>query len=785
MNDRPAHPLLGTAQPRIDGPLKVTGNARYAAEQPVVDLVYAVLVPAAIARGRVAGIDADAARALPGVIAILSAEDMPEFGALPEYIQPLDPIFAAQSWLPMQGDRVSHQGQPVAIAVAESFEQATHAAQAVTVSYEADDDVRATLVQALDAGHAGDEPHPHSQCLPKRWSHREDADDTGDGRPYQPHDIIGEGADYARGDVEAGFAKADETIELRFVTPIHHHNPMEMHATTAEWGLDRSLTVHDTCNAVFGCQNALATALSVPVAKVRVIAPFVGGGFGGKGRMWPHVVLSAAAARIVGRPVKLMLARRDLYFMTGHRPAMVQTVRIGAKTDGTLTAISHDTLQETWAHENYAEPTGAMSRMMYACPNFSMTHRVVKLDAPKANMMHAPGEGVGSFATECAVDEMAAQLDLDPLELRRRNFADVDPTDGRPFSSNGLRACYDRGAELFGWNGRPRAPRTMRAEDGALVGWGMAAAEYPAFYRQPASARVVLHEDGSLAVEAGTADFGTGTYTMLAMVAADAMGLPLDRIEVRLGDTVLPHAPQQVASLTTASLAPAVGDACRALKAKLVGIAKGLDDSPLAEVDDERIEARDGGLYVRGSNAGLDFPTILHGGGSPFARLAQVEAAGSAAPGEAAAKYAMYSFGAHFCEVRVDPVTGSVEVPRWVTVAACGRIVNRKTATNQIHGGLIWGIGHALCEQTLTDPTTARYVNTNLLEYHLADHMDCPPDVTVEFLDEDDPHINDLGTKCVGELGKVGTIPAVVNAIWHATGIRIRELPASVDKLMI
>ena len=651
MTDHPAQPLLGTAQPRIDGPLKVMGTARYAAEQPAVGLLYAVLVPATIAKGRVVSVDAHAARALPGVVAVLTHEGLPPFGALPEYIQPLDPTFAAQSWLPMQGDRVSHQGQPIAIAVAETFEQATHAAETVAVAYEAEDDVRATLVQALEAGQGGDEPHPHSHCLPKRWSHREDADDAGDGRPFQPHDIIGEGADYARGDVEAGLAEARETLELRFVTPIHHHNPMEMHATTAEWALDGSLTVYDTSNAVFGCQNALARALRVPVAKVRVVAPFVGGGFGGKGRMWPHVALAAAAARIVGRPVKLMLARRDLYFMTGHRPAMVQTVRMGAKAGGTLTAISHDTLEETWAHENYAEPTGAMSRMMYACPNFSMTHRVVKLDTPKANMMHAPGEGIGSFATECAVDEMAERLGLDPLELRRRNFAEVDPTDGRPFSSNGLLACYERGAALFGWDGRPRAPRAMTADDGWLVGWGMAAAEYPAFYRQPASARVVLHEDGSLAVEAGTADFGTGTYTMLAMVAADAMGLPLDRIEVRLGDTVLPHAPQQVASLTTASLAPAVGDACRALTAKLVAIAKGLDDSPLADVADERIEARDGGLYVRGGNAGLDLPTILQGGGSPFARLAQVEAAGSASPGVAAAKYAMYSFGAHFCEV--------------------------------------------------------------------------------------------------------------------------------------
>lgn len=771
--------LMGTAQPRIDGPLKVTGAARYAAEHRVADALYAVLVPAATAKGRIGRIDAEAARAAPGVAAILTHEDMPAFGALPQYIQPLDPTFAAQSWLPLQGVEVTHQGQPVAVALADSFERATHAAALVEVAYEGVETPKATLAQAMAAGHAPGEPHPHSTCLPKRWSHAS----RDDGGPYEPHDIIGEGADYDRGDVEAGMGRAEHRLELRYVTPIHHHNPMEMHATIAEWGADGSLTVHDSSNAVFGCQNALATALEVPVGKVRVIAPFVGGGFGGKGRMWPHVALCAAAARIVGRPVKLMLARRDLYFGTGHRPEMVQTVRVGARADGTLTALAHDTLQETWAHENYAEPTGAMSRMMYACPNFSMTHRVVHLDTPKANMMHAPGEGVGSFATECMMDELAEAVGLDPLELRRRNFAEVDPTDDRPFSSNGLRACYDRGAALFGWEGRPLAPRSM-TRDGMLVGWGMAAAEYPAFYRQPASARAVIHEDGSLQVEAGTADFGTGTYTMLAVVAADAMGLPLDRVEVRLGDTVLPHSPQQVASLTTASVGPAVAAACGALRANLIGIARGIEGSPLAEEEDDRIEARDGGLRVRDGNAGMSYPEILRGGGSPFARLAQVEAAGSAAPGAAAMKHAMYSFGAHFCEVRVDPVTGEVQVPRWVTAAACGRIVNRRAATSQIHGGLIWGIGHALMEQTLTDPATARYANTNLLEYHLADHMDPPSDIRVEFLDEDDPHINDLGAKCVGELGKVGTIPAVVNAIWHATGVRVRELPASVDKLM-
>ena len=779
--------LLGTEQPRIVGPLKVTGNARYAAEQTLVDLAYAVLVPATVAKASIKSINKAEAEKSAGVIAVITADDMPAFGDLPKYIQPLDPTFAAQSWLPMQGNQVTYQGQPVAMVIAHSFEQATHAAALVEVHYDQIKEPVATLAQAVQAGHEAQEPHPHSHCLPKRWTHRLNKDtglDPTDGQPYEPHDIIGEGADYHRGDLEQGFKQADKIIDLTYFSPIHHHNPMEMHATTAEWKADGTLTVYDTCNAVFGCQNAIATALKLPVSKVRVIAPFVGGGFGGKGRMWPHVALSAAAARLLNQPIKLMLARRDMYFMTGHRPAMEQRVKIGFKQDGTLTGFTHDTLEETWAHETYAEPTGAMSRMMYACPNFSMTHRVVKLDTPKANMMHAPGEGLGSMATECSIDEVAEHLQLDPLELRNRNFAETDPTDGRPFSSNSLQQCYQRGAELFNWSERPLQPKMLKTKEGKLRGLGMAAAEYPAFYRQPSSARVVLHEDGSLQVEAGTADFGTGTYTSLAIVAAEHMDIPLHQVETRLGDTVLPHAPQQVASLTTASVTPAVSAACKNLVSQLIELAQRIENSSLADSDPDNIEVRDGGLYLQNSSTGYTYSEILNQSGSPFARLAQVEATGEAAPGEAAAKYAMYSFGAHFCEVEVDPVTGVFDVTRWVTVAACGTIINRKAATNQIYGGLIWGIGHVKAEQTLTDPTTARYVNTNLLEYHLADHMDAPKEIKVEFLDEDDPYINDLGAKCVGELGKVGTIPAVLNAIWHATGIRIRHLPASIDKLM-
>ncbi|MBD2774341.1 xanthine dehydrogenase family protein molybdopterin-binding subunit [Iningainema tapete] len=763
---------IGKPISRVDGPLKVSGAARYSAEFSMEHLAYGVLVKSTIAKGRIKNIDTSAAEAAPGFLGILTHLNTPKFGELPEYIQPLDPTFAAQSHLPMQDDRIDHQGQHIAVVIADTFERATHAAALVQVEYEEEPAI--TTFEAALAQDEGTTPHPLSSCLPKAFRPLSDK--------FAPHDIIGEGPDYSRGDVSKGFSEADVVLDLTYTSPVHHHNCMELHSTTAAWEGDR-LLVHDSSNAVFGCQNVLATTLKIPISNVRVIAPFVGGSFGCKGRVWPHVILAAVAAKHVRRPVKLTLTRQQTFFSNGHRPAMVQQFKIGAKRDGKLTAIQHDTVEETWQHENYAEPTGAMSRMMYACPNFSMQHRVVKINAPKANMMHVPGEGIGSFATESGMDELAYELGLDPIELRLRNYTEVDPTDGRPFTSKHLKECYQAGAEAFGWHQRNPQIGSMRDKDGLLIGYGMASAEYPCFYRQPASAKAQIFADGSALVQSGIADVGTGTYTVMTQVAAEELGLPLERVRFELGDTDLPHAPQQVASLGVNSVAPAVKAACTALRSKLIGMATSHEQSPLYGRKEEEIIARDG-LYLKDDpSVGQTYKEILAQGGSEFARLAVVEARAAAAPGENVMKYSMYSFGAMFAEVKVDEELGEFRVSRFVSAVACGRILNPKTARNQMYGGIIWGIGHTLSEGTFTDPQTGRYINTNLLEYQIADHYDIP-DIKVIFIDEDDSLVNETGTKSVGEIAKVGVTGAIANAIYHATGKRIRSLPITLDKLM-
>lgn len=770
---------IGQPISRVDGPLKVTGTARYSAEFPLDHLAYAVVVQSTIAKGRIKAIDTSAAEAAPGFLGILTYLNTPKFGELPEYIQPLDPTFAAQSHLPLQDDRIDHQGQHIAVVIADTFERATHAAKLVRVEYEEEPAI--TTFEAALEQNGATTPHPLSSCLPKAF--RPLRDSASDSATFAPHDIIGEGPDYSRGDVEQGFAEAEVVLDLTYTTPVHHHNSMELHSTTAAWQGDR-LLVHDSSNAVFGCQNVLATALKIPITNVRVVAPFVGGSFGCKGRVWPHVILAAVAAKQVRRPVKLTLTRQQTFFSNGHRPEMVQYFKVGAKRDGTLTAIQHNTLEETWQHENYAEPTGAMSRMMYACPNFSMQHRVVKINAPKANMMHVPGEGIGSLALESGIDELAYELGLDPIELRLRNYTDVDPTDGRPFTSKHLRECYQAGADAFGWHNRNPQLRSMSDRDGLLIGYGMASAEYPCFYRQPASAKAQIFADGSALIQSGIADVGTGTYTVMTQVAADELSLPIEKVRFELGDTDLPHAPQQVASLGVNSVAPAVKAACIALRSKLIGMAVSHQASPLYGQTEEAIVARDGGLYLRDHlSVGQTYQDILAQGGSEFARLALVDARASAAPNENVMKYSMYSFGAMFAEVRVDEELGEWRVARVVSAIACGRILNPKTARNQLCGGIIWGIGHTLSEGTYTDPQTGRYINTNLLEYQIADHFDIP-DIQVIFIDEDDPLVNETGTKSVGEIAQVGVIAAIANAIHHATGKRIRDLPITLDKLL-
>ena len=774
----PASGSAGHPTPRLDGPLKVTGQAQYAGEISYPGLVHGAFLQSTVPRGRVLSVAVSAALATPGVIAVVTHEDLPEFARLPDYYPVFGRVWAAQSWLPMQGDEIFHNGQHVAVVVGDTFEAARGGALRVLVSYQ-EEPATTDFGQALQAANGeGELPESWEICRPGAVSPISEMS-----KITAPHETIGEGPDDQRGDVGAGFSRAAAVVDSTFRTPTHHHNAMELHVAVAAWNGD-TLTLHSSTAAVSGTQNVVAQALRLPLANVRVVAPFVGGSFGCKGRVWPHEVLAAAVARKIGRPLKLTLTRPQTFTSTGHRAPTVQRVRLGASADGTLTAISVDSVQESWPFETFAEPTGAFSRVMYACPNHAFTHRVVKVHAPKANMMHSPGDLVGSFAFEVAMDELAAKLAMDPLVLRQKNHADVDPQTGAPYSSKLLKECYEAGAQRFGWGKRNHSPRSMRHPDGGLMGWGMASTSYSCAYRQPARANAKLRFDGSFSITVGASDQGAGTYTALALIAAQALAVPVGRIRVELGDTDFPHAPPQVAALIVESVGPAVLAACQALIDKLKGLATHTDSSPMKGMSPDSVDVKEGGLVAKASNTKLSWQEVLNLVKNDFVEIYDIEAVGDATPVPPdEQKASVYSFGAVFCEVHVDPDLGKVRVTRMTGVFACGRIINPLTARSQLIGGMTWAIGHALMEGTTMDVPTGRYVNSNLADYHVPSHADVP-DMDVLLLNESDLASNPTGAKTLGEIGVVGSVGAIVNAVTHATGLTCRDLPLTPDKLL-
>jgi xanthine dehydrogenase YagR molybdenum-binding subunit len=732
--------VIGQPLDRTDGPLKTTGGARYAAEFRPAGLCHAVMVLSTIPAGRIVALDTAAAEASPGVLLVLSHRNAP---SLPKHGDAAFDPPAGRVLSLLQDDDVHYNRQPIAVVVADSFEHAVAAAALVHAQYE-----RAS--PALDFQR--ERAHAHT-----------------------PKDVNHAPPDKRWGDVAAGERVAEVRVDAIYTTPMQTHNPLEPHATVADWQ-NGKLTVYDATHYVSGVRDALAKTLGMAADDVRVVSPFVGGGFGCKGSTWSHVVLAAMAARQVGRPVKLVVDRTQMFGPVGGRPHTRQRVALGARRDGTLTSIRHELVAQTSQIEDWTEPSAVVSRMMYACPNGATSHRLVKLNIGTPTFQRAPGEASGNFALEVAMDELAVSLHVDPVALRLRNYAEREPATGKPFSSKHLRECYAQAAERFGWSRRTGAPRSMR-DGNTLVGYGMATASYPA-HRMAASARAVLQPDGTFVVQSGSQDIGTGTYTVMTQVAAETLGVPPAHVHFELGDTRLPPAPVSGGSMSAASVGPAVQAACRQLRERLVSLAVADATSPVHGSPSSAVTIDDGWMIVR------DNPSRRETLAAFAARHRQpLEASAEAKPGDAKERYALHSFGAVFAEVRVDPELGVIRVPRVVAAYDIGRPLNLKTARSQMQGGIVWGVGFALLEETLLELRSGRIANANLAEYHVPVNADIQS-IDVLFVDHPDYAFNPLGIRGIGEIGITGVPAALANAIHHATGRRLRDLPITLDKLL-
>jgi xanthine dehydrogenase YagR molybdenum-binding subunit len=751
--DEKAPPLKLRGDPidRIDGRRKVTGAAPYAAEVQVARVAHAVLILSTVARGKIVGIDASAARRTPGVLAIITHENVGPLPRQPDSEHKASPVDRVLQLF--EDDRVLYANQPIGVAVANTLEAARQAASLVKVRY-ATEPPTISLPESSEA----EKPSPQHGAEP---SQRQPADTT-------------------RGDPAAGLAAAAATVDQLYTTPYETHNPMEMHATVAVWHGPHDLTIYDSTQSIFEVRRKVATSLGLAPNNVRVISKYVGGGFGSKGSCWSHVVISAIAARHVKRPVKLMVTRPQMFGPVGFRPPTRQHVVLGAAKDGRLTLIRHESRSSTSRFDEFVEHTTAPTRAVYQCANVFTSERLTPLDTGTPQFMRAPGEATGSFAIECAMDELSVAMGIDPLDLRLRNHAAKDPETGKPWSSKSLEACYRQAAERFGWRRRNPRPRSMSAEGGRLlVGWGMATATYPA-HQRPASAAVTLRPDGTVSVKAGSQDIGTGTYTVMTQVAAETLGVPVARVTFDLGDTDLPETPGSGGSTTAASVGAAVRLTCLALREKLTALTVGDKRSPLGAGVARGLRLDGARVAVVGGPAEASEPLA-----DLFARnhLETLEASATAKPSDDRKNFGTRSFGAQFVEVHVDPDLGEVRVARVVGAFAAGRILNAKTARSQYIGGIVWGIGMGLQEQTVYDQRMGRILNADLAEYHVPVNLDVPP-IDVIFVDEEDSHVNQVGVKGIGEIGITGVAAALANAVYHATGKRIRDLPITVDKLV-
>jgi xanthine dehydrogenase YagR molybdenum-binding subunit len=727
---------------RVDGRQKVTGKATYAAEHKIPGLTYAVLVDSTIAKGTIKNIDTKQAERAPGVLAVLHYGNAPKIAGYQTGKDPAKPPTGGEPYRVFQNAHIYFAGQPIAVVVADTYERALYAASLVKAEY--DKDEHQTSVEAnLDKA-----------ALPK-------------GPRF---------ADYVRGEANA-YKNAPVKIEHEYILPKEVHNPMELHATTVVWDGDDKVTIYEKTQGIKSTQRSIMDAFKLDEKNVQVIADFVGGGFGSGLRTWPHAIAAVMAAKKVGKPVKLVLTRPQMFTMVGYRPYTIQKIGLGATQDGKLVGITHEAVAETSRYEEFTEGTVNMSRFMYDCPNVNTNYKIVPLDVSTPTWMRGPGEATGAYALESAMDELAYALNMDPIELRIKNYAEIDLERNLPWSSKFLKECYEKGAEAIGWNKRNPRPGSMR--DGEwLVGYGMGSGPFGAG-RGSASVKAVFLANGTLVLQSAVSDSGPGTATAMTGIASEVFGLPPNKIAFELGDSSLPPGPTQGGSTTTSTLGSGVHDTLVALQQKFAELVTTKDSSVLKGANPQDL------VYAKGFISSKNDPSkkISYVDVLKQNNLSQLEVTKDSKGGDERSKYSMYSFAVHFVQVNVHPLTGVVRVKKAVTVADAGKIVNRKTAGSQMIGGVVGGIGMALMEEGVFDHRFGRYVNNNLADYHVPVHADVPH-IEALFIDKPDPVVNPIGSKGLGEIAIIGLAAAVANAVYHATGKRIREMPITPDKLI-